>query len=54
MSLVFPSGKPGGEIFLGNLAFFEIPVSREIYVGILGKFFTLARISLVLISIIPT
>ena len=30
------------------------PVSREIYVGILGNFVAVARISVVLISIIPT
>ena len=32
----------------------KFPVSQEIYVGIPGIFFTLIRVSVVLISIIPT
>ena len=40
--------------FPGKFGVFELPVFREIYVGIPGNFFTLARISVVLISIILT
>ena len=43
---------PGNRV--GKFGVFELPVSREIYMGIPAILFTLARISEVLISIIPT
>ena len=53
LKVVFFPGKAGREIYR-KFGIFEFPISREIYVGIPGNFFTLARISVVLISIIPT
>ena len=50
---VFPPAKSGRKIYW-KIWIFKYPASREIYVGIPGNFFILARISVVLISIIPT
>ena len=51
--LVFPLVSRNGK-FPGKFGVLEFAVSREIYLGIPGIFLTFARISLVLIFIIPT
>ena len=50
---MFPSGKSRG-VFPGKFGVLKFPVFREIYVAIPGNFFILVRVSVVVMSIIPT